>query len=148
MAKSRSNDPHVRPSVRQPVSQSAKEFLEPADSFDLGDDVSSAEAAAGEWLGRKAAAKSRKKKSLKEKTARGSVAAAETKEPAPARNAPVERGRVGPCRRVVFAWRRCPREFRIGRDMPLRCGLVAAQSSFAQGVSGKASLFGASQSHS
>ena len=65
MAKSRSNDPHVRPSVRQPASQSAKEFLEPADSFDLGDDVSSAEAAAGEWLGRKAAAKSRKKKSLK-----------------------------------------------------------------------------------
>ena len=89
MAKSRSNDSHVRPSVRQPASQSAKEFLEPADSFDLGDDVSSAEAAAGEWLGRKAAAKSRKKKSLKEKTARGSVAAAETKEPAPARNAPV-----------------------------------------------------------
>ena len=89
MAKSRSNDPHVRPSVRQPASQSAKEFLEPADSFDLGDDVSNAEAAAGEWLGRKAAAKSRKKKSLKEKTARGSVAAAETKEPAPARNAPV-----------------------------------------------------------
>ena len=62
MAKSRSNDPDVRPSVRQPASQSAKEFLEPADSFDLGDDVSSAEAAAGEWLGRKAAAKSRKKK--------------------------------------------------------------------------------------
>lgn len=89
MAKSRSNDPDVRPSVRQSVSQSAKEFLEPADSFDLGDDVSSAEAAAGEWLGRKAAAKSRKKKSLKEKTARGSVAAAETKEPAPARKAPV-----------------------------------------------------------
>ena len=89
MAKSRSNDPDVRPSVRQPASQSAKEFLEPADSFDLGDDASSAEAAAGEWLGRKAAAKSRKKKSLKEKTARGSVAAAETKEPAPARKAPV-----------------------------------------------------------
>ena len=89
MAKSRSNDPHVRPSVRQPASQSVKEFLEPADSFDLGDDVSSAEAAAGEWLGRKAAAKSRKKKSLKEKTARGSVAAAETKEPAPAQKAPV-----------------------------------------------------------
>lgn len=89
MAKSRSNDPHVRPSVRQPASQSAKEFLEPADSFDLGDDVSNAEAAAGEWLGRKAAAKSRKKKSLKEKTARGSVAGATTKEPAPARNAPV-----------------------------------------------------------
>ena len=89
MAKSRSNDSHVRPSVRQPASQSAKEFLEPADSFDLGDDVSNAEAAAGEWLGRKAAAKSRKKKSLKEKTARGSVAAAETKEPAPARKAPV-----------------------------------------------------------
>ena len=65
MAKSRSNDSHVRPSVRQPASQSAKEFLEPADSFDLGDDVSNAEAAAGEWLGRKAAAKSRKKKSLK-----------------------------------------------------------------------------------
>ena len=76
MAKSRSNDPHVRPSVRQPASQSAKEFLEPADSFDLGDDASSAEAAAGEWLGRKAAAKSRKKKSLKEKTARGSAAGA------------------------------------------------------------------------
>ena len=75
--------------MRQPASQSAKEFLEPADSFDLGDDASSAEAAAGEWLGRKAAAKSRKKKSLKEKTARGSVAAAETKEPAPARKAPV-----------------------------------------------------------
>lgn len=89
MAKSRSNDSHVRPSVRQPASQSAKEFLKPADSFDLGDDVSNAEAAAGEWLGRKAAAKSRKKKSLKEKTARGSVAAAETKEPAPARKAPV-----------------------------------------------------------
>lgn len=89
MAKSRSNDPHVRPSVRQPASQSAKEFLEPADSFDLGDDASSAEAAAGEWLGRKAAAKSRKKKSLKEKTARGSVAAAETKEPAPVQKAPV-----------------------------------------------------------
>ena len=86
MAKSRSNDPDVRPSVRQPASQSAKEFLEPADSFDLGDDVSNAEAAAGEWL---AAAKSRKKKSLKEKTARGSVAAAETKEPAPAQKAPV-----------------------------------------------------------
>ena len=96
MAKSRSNDPHVRPSVRQPVSQSAKEFLEPADSFDLGDDVSNAEAAAGEWLGRKAAAKSRKKKSLKEKTARGSVAAAETREPASARKAPVaqESGRA------------------------------------------------------
>lgn len=91
MAKSRSNDPHVRPSVRQPASQSAKEFLEPADSFDLGDDTSSAEAAAGEWLGRKAAAKSRKKKSLKEKTARGSVAAAETKEPAPAQKATVAR---------------------------------------------------------
>lgn len=89
MAKSRSNDPYVRPSVRQPASQSAKEFLEPADSFDLGDDTSSAEAAAGEWLGRKAAAKSRKKKSLKEKTARGSVANAATKEPAPARKAPV-----------------------------------------------------------
>lgn len=89
MAKSRSNDSDVRPSVRQPASQSAKEFLEPADSFDLGDDASSAEAAAGEWLGRKAAAKSRKKKSLKEKTARGSVAGATTKEPAPARNAPV-----------------------------------------------------------
>lgn len=89
MAKSRSNDPHVHPSVRPPASQSAKEFLEPADSFDLGDDASSAEAAAGEWLGRKAAAKSRKKKSLKEKTARGAVAAAETKEPAPARKAPV-----------------------------------------------------------
>ena len=89
MAKSRSNDSHVRPSVRQPALQSAKEFLEPADSFDLGDDASSAEAAAGEWLGRKAAAKSRKKKSLKEKTARGSVAAAETREPAPARKAPV-----------------------------------------------------------
>ena len=26
----------------------------------------------------------------------------------------VERGRVGPCRCVVFAWRRCPLEFRIG----------------------------------
>ena len=91
MAKSRSNDPHVRPSVRPPASQSAKEFLEPADSFDLGDDASSAEAAAGEWLGRKAAAKSRKKKSLKEKTARGSVAAAETKEPAPAQKATVAR---------------------------------------------------------
>ena len=120
MAKSRSNDSHVRPSVRQPASQSAKEFLEPADSFDLGDDVSNAEAAAGEWLGRKAAAKSRKKKSLKEKTARGSVAGATTKESAPAQKAPVgsgvsaERGRVGPCRRVVFAWRRCPLEFRIG----------------------------------
>ena len=89
MAKSCSNDSHVRPSVRQPASQSAKEFLEPADSFDLGDDVSSAETAAGEWLGRKAAAKSRKKKSLKEKTARGSAAGAATKEPAPARKAPV-----------------------------------------------------------
>ena len=89
MAKSRSNDPHVRPSVRQPASQSAKEFLEPADTFDLGDDVSSAEAAAGEWLGRKAAAKSRKKKSLKEKTARGSVAGAATKESTPAQKAPV-----------------------------------------------------------
>ena len=75
--------------MRQPASQSVKEFLEPADSFDLGDDVSSAEAAAGEWLGRKAAAKSRKKKSLKEKTARGSVAGATTKESAPAQKAPV-----------------------------------------------------------
>ena len=62
MAKSRSNDPHVRPSVRQPVSQSAKEFLEPADSFDLGDDASSAEAAAGEWLWRQAAAESAQEK--------------------------------------------------------------------------------------
>ena len=91
MAKSRSNDPYVRPSVRQPASQSAKEFLEPADSFDLGDDTSGAEAAAGEWLGRKAAAKSRKKKSLKEKTARGSVANAATKESAPAQKATVAR---------------------------------------------------------
>ena len=89
MVKSRSNDSHARPSVRQPAPQPAKEFLEPADSFDLGDDVSSAEAAAGEWLGRKAAAKSRKKKSLKEKTARGSVATAATKEPAPAQKVPV-----------------------------------------------------------
>ena len=89
MVKFHSSDPHARPSVRQPAPQPAREFLEPADSFDLGDDASSAEAAAGEWLGRKAAAKSRKKKSLKEKTARGSVAAAETKEPAPARKAPV-----------------------------------------------------------
>ena len=89
MVKSRSNDSHARPSVRQSVPQPAKEFLEPADSFDLGDDASSAEAAAGEWLGRKAAAKSRKKKSLKEKTARGSAATAATKEPAPARKAPV-----------------------------------------------------------
>ena len=121
MAKSRSNDPHVRPSVRQPASQSAKEFLEPADSFDLGDDVSSAEAAAGEWLGRKAAAKSRKKKSLKEKTARGSVAAAETKEPAPVQKAPVAHdarfrrsgpSRAVPTRRLRLA--RCPLEFRIG----------------------------------
>ena len=84
MVKSRSNDSHARPSVRQSVPQPAKEFLEPADSFDLGDDASSAEAAAGEWLGRKAAAKSRKKKSLKEKTARGSAATAARKEPAPA----------------------------------------------------------------
>ena len=89
MVKSRSNDSHARPSVRQSVPQPAKEFLEPADSFDLGDDASSAEAAAGEWLGRKAAAKSRKKKSLKEKTARGSAAAAATKEPAPAQKVPV-----------------------------------------------------------
>ena len=96
MAKSRSNDSHVRPSVRQPASQSAKEFLEPADSFDLGDDVSSAEAAAGEWLGRKAAAKSRKKKSLKEKTARGSVANAATKESAPAQKATVARDAAFP----------------------------------------------------
>ena len=89
MVKSRSNDSHAHPSVRQSVPQPAKEFLEPADSFDLGDDASSAEAAAGEWLGRKAAAKSRKKKSLKEKTARGSAAAAATKEPAPAQKVPV-----------------------------------------------------------
>lgn len=89
MAKSRSNDSHARPSVRQSAPQPAKEFLEPADSFDLGDDASSAEAAAGEWLGRKAAAKSRKKKSLKEKTARGSAAAAATKESAPAQKVPV-----------------------------------------------------------
>lgn len=89
MVKSRSNDSHARPSVRQSVPQPAKEFLEPADSFDLGDDASSAEAAAGEWLGRKAAAKSRKKKSLKEKTARGSAATAATKEPAPAQKVPV-----------------------------------------------------------
>ena len=89
MVKSRSNDSHARPSVRQSAPQLAKEFLEPADSFDLGDDASSAEAAAGEWLGRKAAAKSRKKKSLKEKTARGSVAAVVTKEPAPAQKVPV-----------------------------------------------------------
>lgn len=89
MVKSRSNDFHARPSVCQSAPQLAKEFLEPADSFDLGDDASSAEAAAGEWLGRKAAAKSRKKKSLKEKTARGSAAAAATKESAPAQKAPV-----------------------------------------------------------
>ena len=89
MVKSRSNDSHAHPSVRQSVPQPAKEFLEPADSFDLGDDASSAEAAAGEWLGRKAAAKSRKKKSLKEKTARGSAATAATKEPAPAQKVPV-----------------------------------------------------------
>ena len=89
MVKSRSNDSHARPSVRQSVPQPAKEFLEPADSFDLGDDASSAEAAAGEWLGRKAAAKSRKKKSLKEKTARGSAATAATKEPALAQKVPV-----------------------------------------------------------
>ena len=61
MVKSRSNDSHARPSARQSAPQPAKEFLEPADSFDLGDDASSAEAAAGEWLGRKAAAKSRRK---------------------------------------------------------------------------------------
>ena len=89
MVKSRSNDSHARPSVRQSAPQLAKEFLEPADSFDLGADASSAEAAAGEWLGRKAAAKSRKKKSLKENTARGSVAAVVTKEPAPAQKVPV-----------------------------------------------------------
>lgn len=92
MVKSRSNDPLARPSVRQSAPQPAREFLEPADSFDLGDDGSSAEAAAGEWLGRKAAAKSRKKKSLKEKTARGSVAVTATKEPAPAQKVPAAQG--------------------------------------------------------
>ena len=92
MVKSRSNDSHAHPSVRQSVPQPAKEFLEPADSFDLGDDASSAEAAAGEWLGRKAAAKSRKKKTLKEKTARGSAATAARKEPAPAQKVPVAQG--------------------------------------------------------
>ena len=121
MAKSRSNDPHVRPSVRQPASQSAKEFLEPADSFDLGDDVSSAEAAAGEWLGRKAAAKSRKKKIAERKNRPWVVAAAETKEPAPVQKAPVAHdarfrrsgpSRAVPTRRLRLA--RCPLEFRIG----------------------------------
>ncbi len=81
MVKFRSNAPSVRPSVRQSNPQPTMEFLEPADSFDLGEDAASAEAAAGEWLGRKAAAKSRKKKSLKEKTARGAAASAAGKGP-------------------------------------------------------------------
>ena len=133
-----------------------KEFLEPADSFDLGDDASSAEAAAGEWLGRKAAAKSRKKKSLKEKTARGSAATAATKEPAPAQNAPVAHD-------VAFP----PSGAESGRaDASSSPGADALSNSASdetclsdagssprnrpsrKGVSGKASLFGASQSHS
>lgn len=74
----RSNDTEQqasRPSIAgQRVARSAQppaqEFLEPADSFDLGDGVSSAEAEAGEWLGRKAAAKSRRAKAVAEREAR------------------------------------------------------------------------------
>ena len=113
MAKSRSNNPHVRPSVRQPASQSAKEFLEPADSFDLGDDVSSAEAAAGEWLGRKAAERKNCPWVGCGCGDEGAGACAESSRRTRC-GVFVERGRVGPCRRVVFAWRRCPLEFRIG----------------------------------
>ena len=66
----RSGNPNQQPAARPSVAgervarpnSAAQEFLEPSDSFDLGDEAPNAEKQAGEWLGRKAAAKSRKKR--------------------------------------------------------------------------------------
>ncbi len=67
---------NMRVAASRPAKPQDPELLEPADSFDLGDDVPDAESAAGALLGQKVSAASRRKKEAKRKAAAPKVAPA------------------------------------------------------------------------
>lgn len=66
---SRPSVANMRVAASRPAKPQVPEHLEPADSFDLGDETPDAESAAGVLLGRKASAASRRKKEAKRKAA-------------------------------------------------------------------------------
>lgn len=65
---------NMRVAASRPAKPQVPEHLEPADSFDLGDETPDAESTAGVLLGRKASAASRRKKEAKRKAAARSEA--------------------------------------------------------------------------